>query len=170
MKEILSNSAKIRKFIDLLIEKTDKNELIWRTMSFDDYSKLVEDINAERVTARNNYNYYYHIQSAINMTESLSNAISKAQYDMRVYYTELKGTKVFLIEEVNYNSALPQSTFNLTIINVSDKEHRFKYTLEFANKKEKQELLGKLASYVIPLYDVIDDKSMAMDFIDSLIE
>lgn len=168
MKEILSNSAKIRKFIDLLIEKTDKNELIWRTMSFDDYSKLVEDINAERVTARNDFNY--HIQSANQMKEILPNAIAKAQYDVRVYYTEIKGTKVFLIEEVNYNSALPQSTFNLTIINVSDKDHRFKYTLEFANKKEKQERLSKLASYVIPLYEVIDDKSMAMDFIDSLIE
>lgn len=168
MKEMLSNSEKIRKFIDLLIAKTEKNELVWETMPYEDYYKLADDINEKRMISRNNFNY--HIQSAIQMSDKLAKAIANACCDMRVYYTNLNGVQIFLIEEVNYNYSLPQSTFELTIIKISNNEKDFKYTLEFANEKEKYELLAKLASYVTPLFDEIDDKAMAMDFIDSLIE
>ena len=168
MKNNVSNSEKIREFIDLLIEKTESNTIVWRTMPYNGYCKAIDDFNRLVKSKRNELSH--KLQTAAQMTESLANSLSNNFFDMRVYYTKLKGTEIYLVEQIDYDFSLPRSTFDLTLLNVSDKGDDYKYTLEFKNDKEKIEVLGKLASYVTPMFDENNDKAMAMDYIDRLIE
>lgn len=168
MKKIVSYSQKISEFINLLIEKTERNIITWKTMPYDEYCKIIDDFN--KLVKSNRDEIFLKLQSAAQMTESLANTLSNKFYDMRVYYTELKGTEIYLIEQIDYDFSLPQSFFELTIMNGSVEGDGYKYTLEFNNDKEKREVLGKLASYVTPMFDGNNDKAMAMDYIDRLIE
>lgn len=153
-------------FIGKLIKYTQNDKLIWHTMAYQEYNETVDYY--DKITQ-----YKSSGKSLAGAAKALiytANVLAEALYDMNVYYTTLNNVDIYLIEQVDYHNTLPKSRFELTLLNNSDDNTRFKYTLEFKNDEEKNKLLSELASYVIPLFYIEDDKENAMEYIKSIID